>query len=485
MTDSKVAETFRKRVFGSDKLTFAGVLAKYFDEESLCDPIRKEWQDSTAEGNIQDYNRRLLPNLPDNKAIEDFDDDDFENAVLGLRQSNQHYADATIQHYRWLFWKVYHAGLANGLYEDKLFWEATGKTGNPGKSEEELKARRELTRKSLSVPEELKLLSWFRNLSPEKANGEQMGLCLMFFLGLRNNEACGVNYGDLREISVSKPFYCLYITKTTSIGSSDLKVGGKTSNAARIIPVFDFLAAFIMTRKKFLTQAINDGTISASNADCLPIACKREDFLSRASSSDLSSSGRLLFRSLGISNQMRSASLHDTLFKQKLEAQRIDEKELTTYLFRRNFGTHLYHLGLSSGEIQYLIGHEIENAEEYRNFFTNEDNLMKIHQMMKAHPYIQFFENQKLEPFVLITCIGGAKSEFLGIDTRVKRFLILQNEPMDTIGIKQVSSNPARITLSIRDRFMPDGFSKRVDIRRMVNSTFYDTMNKEIRRNES
>lgn len=49
----------------------------------------------------------------------------------------------------------------------------------------------------------------------------------------------------------------------------------------------------------------------------------------------------------------------------------IDEKEVTTYLFRRNFATILYGLGLPLSDIQYYLGHDVEDTDTARNHYTN------------------------------------------------------------------------------------------------------------------
>ena len=62
------------------------------------------------------------------------------------------------------------------------------------------------------------------------------------------------------------------------------------------------------------------------------------------------------------------------------------EKDPSAYLFRRNFGTHLFILGLSEAEIQYVVGHDIEGLYETRNEFVNEERLLEIKQKMEQRP---------------------------------------------------------------------------------------------------
>ena len=64
------------------------------------------------------------------------------------------------------------------------------------------------------------------------------------------------------------------------------------------------------------------------------------------------------------------------------------EKDPTTYLLRRNLGTHLYLLGLDEAEIQYIMGHSIEDPYIIRNHFENEDLLYEIYRKMKNRPLL-------------------------------------------------------------------------------------------------
>ena len=63
------------------------------------------------------------------------------------------------------------------------------------------------------------------------------------------------------------------------------------------------------------------------------------------------------------------------------------EKDPTPYLFRRNYATHLYCLEFPEAEIQYLLGHDIEDSMRYRNYYTNPDEIYRFFERMKRHPY--------------------------------------------------------------------------------------------------
>jgi hypothetical protein len=72
-----------------------------------------------------------------------------------------------------------------------------------------------------------------------------MGLLLMYSLGLRNAEACAVDYGDIKPMQTHPDCPVIWIYKTTGYDISAGKLGGKTRNADRIIPVPDKVAVLI------------------------------------------------------------------------------------------------------------------------------------------------------------------------------------------------------------------------------------------------
>lgn len=88
------------------------------------------------------------------------------------------------------------------------------------------------------------------------------------------------------------------------------------------------------------------------------------------------------------------------------------EKDATAYILRRNFGTKLYHLGLTEAEIQYVIGHEISEKNEELAYFRNEEKLYPICKKMKK----RFLVN-KVEP---VEYEVQKESEHIENETRVK-----------------------------------------------------------------
>ena len=94
------------------------------------------------------------------------------------------------------------------------------------------------------------------------------------------------------------------------------------------------------------------------------------------------------------------------LEENRLAEDGVFEKDPTVYLCRRNLGTHLYIMGLTEAEIQYIMGHDIEDPYENRNDFTNEDKLYQIKRKMELRPLV----NTMGPPAVIELKADGAAS---------------------------------------------------------------------------
>ena len=230
-------------------LTFAGVLRAYFEEIEADTGknvgISQNWHaQSTIENDVSDYNNRILPAL-DKLGIVDFPlaeytKDDFDAYMSVVDQWD--YKDSTKAHYRHLFKVVYDAGVTHDLYPDMLFLD---NTTDDSVSEEAKSAALFRIRKSFSKDEVLKLLKWAMGLDPVMAAGEDIGLLNMFFHAPRGNESCGVNYGNIHELSGYEHINIMAISESTGINSNETKAGGKTSNAPRFLPILPFFYDFL------------------------------------------------------------------------------------------------------------------------------------------------------------------------------------------------------------------------------------------------
>lgn len=129
-----------------------------------------------------------------------------------------------------------------------------------------------------------------------------------------------------------------------------------------------------------------------------------------------------------------------------------DRKDPTAYLFRRNFGTHLHILGLSEPEIEYVIGHDIDDPYETRNEFINEEKLFVIKQKMERRPLV----NSDLSQTVHIDVgerlpLQHTAHMQIPVDSAETEMHITANEPTDNIKVR-LSSHPQNMRIQLNCR---------------------------------
>ena len=223
----------------------------------------------------------------------------------------------------------------------------------------------------------------------------------MFCLGLRNNEACGADFGDIRPFDCDSNFYGLWVYKSTARGTNTMRYGGKTSNVSRIIPMPSLLVDLLKKRREYLrtelTKLQSENRLSIKSTpeehiDSLPIAGVGELYATRCSASDLTKAGAKLLKDIKLKQEMLALIDRDIRRPGRTE-EGITEKDPTAYLFRRNLGTHLYLLGLEDSEIQYILAHEIEDENDERSFFRNEEKLYPIAKKMAMRPVVNLIDD--------------------------------------------------------------------------------------------
>lgn len=142
-----------------------------------------------------------------------------------------------------------------------------------------------------------------------------------------------------------------------------------------------------------------------------------------------------------------------------------DRKDPTAYLFRRNFGTHLHILGLSEPEIEYVIGHDIDDPYETRNEFVNEEKLFAIKQKMDRRPLVNsdLSEIERIDAGERLQLQHTACAQ-IPVDSSETEMHIAANEPTDNISVKlffhpqnmrvQLNCRRYTVTASGYDRFV-------------------------------
>lgn len=373
-----------------EKYTFAGVLYQYFEE------IAARWNDNTRKAYLGQYQGQILPRLAD-RPLEEYTREDFDQVIHDIdmqyaqRNSGQRYAANTLQHYRYLIRVVLKAAAAHDVCPD-ILWGTLFSIVSEEKAEATKIKEFVRLRKSLTVQEERRIVE--KLFTDPMQSGQNMGLALMFALGLRNGEACGVNFGAIREMESHPDHHCLWIYQSTGYSSNELHAGGKTANTPRILPIPQKLYSLLEKRRQFLETSLFDSGMylddiwGPQSVDDLPVACVDNSFTLRCQSSHLTKAGQVLLKEIQVSEDELAYVDRDLQNPGLAQEMGVVEKDPTVYLFRRNLGTHLYLLGLSESEIQYVMGHDIEDPYLSRNDFTNEELLYNIKVKMENRPLV-------------------------------------------------------------------------------------------------
>lgn len=115
-------------------------------------------------------------------------------------------------------------------------------------------------KKSLTEEEEEKV---FKSVMCDyKQIGDNMGIALMYACGLRNAEACGVNFGDIIAIDENEDSFVVRIKGTTN-SSREETLQTKTENAYRYIPLSEKTFNLLINRKEYVKSKLNMANIAA------------------------------------------------------------------------------------------------------------------------------------------------------------------------------------------------------------------------------
>ena len=376
-------------------LTFAGVIQKYFTVRDVTGQnvgFSRTWKDEYAKQYFNHYVRRILPVVDqlfgNQKPMHEYRKNHIE-AILAELLKKMNYADSSMDLYRRLILRAYNMGVLQNEYPDGVLWDIPDEDED-GETEEQNRVRI-LTklRKSFSIAEELRMLRWFCSLDPETATGEEIALAMMYFLGLRDNEACGASFSSF-ELMKAHPDMALFtMSNTTSISSNQLKASGKTSNAPRQLPVCMPLFRFIKTREAAVQRKLNEDQLELpegiSSVNMLPVVCRGQRYTCRSDTQYVSKAGRKLFKQIGITDS-EIKWLYDILLSEDFQNKVIEEKDPTPYMLRRNVATRLYHSGLSAEDTRYWIAHDIESVHIRRNYYADEENLYELGKVYLGHP---------------------------------------------------------------------------------------------------
>lgn len=367
-----------------NKLNFIGAVVRYFDV------LTNEFNDETKNTYIRDYNNRIFPIINPGKPIDEYDEIYINNLLETIKKANS-YTDTTIvTRYHHLLvdpCEEYYKDLSHSSAYDPL-WGAAFKF-RMSSTDEDIDSALLRIPKSLTLQQEYAAANIL--LDPTTEEGANVGLATMLCNGPRNNEAAGSNFGDISEMIAHPGRYTLRITRTSIRDSNERKAGGKTRNAPRRLALFKRYTDFIIARKEYILSKISfpytdENKNTFYSIDELPIACRGNKYTIPCSASDLTRAGRAFLRD---KLKLREQQISGISYMVQNSEYDAFEKDPTTYLFRRNFATHLYILGFPTEWCQYYMGHLIENDILKRSDFNDEEFLYQMALLLEKHPLNQ------------------------------------------------------------------------------------------------
>lgn len=434
-------------------LTFAGIVRKYFtviDATGQNVGLSRRWDDKYAPQYLRDYIRRIFPVINqlygNQKPMHEYRKKDIE-AILAELLRKMNYEDSSMDRYRRLILQAYNMGVWQNEYPDGVQWDIPD--DEEGETEEQSRIR-VLTklRKSLSIKEELLMLRWFCSLDPETATGEEIGLAMMYFMGVRDNEACGTSFGNFERMKSHPDMAIFTMGNTTSVGSNQLKASGKTGNAPRQLPMCMPLFRFMEKRKAVIQRKLDEGEITLpegiSSVNLLPAVCRGHQYTCRADTQYISKAGRKQFKQIGITDS-EIKWLYDILLSEEFQDKVIEEKDPTPYMFRRNVATRLRHICIPPEDVRYWIAHDIESVHIKRNYYADDENLYELGKAYFSHPLFSILD--AMQQKAAEVNLGHAGAVRFCVEANTPIILEIESrEPNMPIYISATSVEPFSIT---------------------------------------
>ena len=462
MAKTHISDTWIRTIDSGNgtQYTFCGALEYRYKH------IATYWNDATRRKYDREYDDIILPALDnhDIKTIADYTKEDYKNAIERIRENGyerngvkRQYAESTIRHFQILIYYVVFQSWVVGLCEDVL-WGTTFAIDRIG--EEQEKESRVQIKKSLSSAQEKRLSKEL--LSNLDEDGARIALLLMWGLGLRNAEACGLNYGDIKPIEGHPYCFAAWIYKTTKIESNELQSSGKTYNTGRIVPVPERIMYFLSERKEKIESIISEQGLAGLNIENLPICnqglldYESDGYLKRCEAKDVTKIAPLVFENAGISSEQ--VAYLDSELSQDNTSLILKEKDATAYLLRRNYATQMSILGLTNAEMQYLMGHSVEDAYESRNEFVDSGRIYTMYLKLQRRRILNFIEDNNNEAWITIPNKSTVKITASAL------------EPTDNLNVRVTSKDPEGVQTRWFEDSPNGAFDRTVNILEQYNS---------------
>lgn len=175
----------------------------------------------------------------------------------------------------------------------------------------------------------------------------------MLYLGLRPSECCGLTYRAIQPLTKDGNVKALYIYRALDT-SNKSKNQLKTKNAYRVLPIPAELDSLLQERMQYIQKSHPNGCL-----EDLPIVNSPEDCTKFCTRKHFGDTIKNLLRSIRTNEESLVYASH------LLEANKsVKEESPTAYLLRRHYATILSSVCLmTEEELQYLMGHDIRNAD--------------------------------------------------------------------------------------------------------------------------
>lgn len=435
------------------ELNFIGIVHKYFDSYTTMkkNPVSEE----TASEYIRRYDDVIFPFVNTALPAKEYNEETIQSLIRAIKE-NSDYTERSfatnLEHLICDPCEAYFNDPANIDVDHNMLW---GSSIDYKPSEKDKKASELLIRKSLTIAEEKKAAEIL--LDPETEQGEYIGLALMFLLGIRNNEACALKFGDIKPIEGHPGSFYIQVYETVQLFKNTLKAGGKTYNAPRRLPIMPILLDLLSKRKEYVASKVSfpcdlDGK-TCKSIDDLPIACRKTQYTVRLRSSDLTAAGREFLRNDLRMEEQQVSGISYYMKETENTWEDLKEKDVTTYLLRRNFATHLYTLGFSLTDSQYYMGHALDQTMLNRADFSDDEYLYELYRKLLKHP-LNHQEKQYILP---------KPAQKTGVFYRIR-----SKEPDDPICLHL--SSDTKMTI-VEERINSD-YTSEIDITRQVNEHY-------------
>ena len=446
-------------------LTFCGTLEEFYKV------IARFWKDTTRKKYDRDYNNVILPHIDNHntKIISSYTKEDCEEMLRRIQEDGYdnkgvkcEYSENAINHFKYLIYSVFfHA--ANAGYCDRFLW-GTKFELNFGRETIAVRSKTQIKR-SLSIDQEKALISIL--MESPKVNGKRIALLLMFALGLRDGEACGLDFGEIYELPYYSGCYVAVIKQSTIPNTSILQSSGKTWNTGRRIPIPGRVAEFLLKRKAIIAEIIELPVA----ADC-SLYDDQVEIVKRLKADDVTEEAKKVFRQAGIESEVL-ATLEVEMEEENARLE-ISESNVTAYLLRRNFATHLKILGVDYPDIQYLLGHCIDDPYINRPDYTD-SKLHQLSERMANRPLVNDKIDERIPlPGFCEERFSGNKTIQIESSARCVRARIYALEKYDKLKIKPITNDPEEVEYTVREGYKAYEMSRTIDVLKKYTGDYVD-----------